>query len=233
MTARRIAIVLGLAALAIPANAQAQAQNDPQNRQARYAACLAHDAEGAPAAFAMARAWEIEGGGALARHCIAIALLRMGELEEAALRLEALTEDAHFAAPEEQAELLRQSASVWLLAGETAQAEAAVTRAITAAVAAGADDPGLFVLRARIRLDTRNDSGAEADLGEALARAPDDPAQQAEALMLRAQARLGLGRLSAALEDAEAAARADPQSVEARLILGDVREAIRTSGARQ
>lgn len=190
--------------------------------QSRYAACLDHTAEEAEQALADAFVWEEDGGEAYARHCIAIALLRLGEEEEAAARLEALTEEALFAAPELSAELLRQAASAWLLAGELARAEAAATRAIEAA-------PGfdLSVLRARIRLEALNYAGAEADLTEALVLRAGD----AEALVLRAHARLGRAQLTAALEDAQAAVRADPDSVDARLALGDVREAIRASSA--
>jgi tetratricopeptide (TPR) repeat protein len=196
--------------------------------QARYAQCLertgaAQTEEMAVEAYEAALAWESAGGGPPAEHCAAIALLRLGHEEEAAMRLEALTGQSLFAAPEQRAELLRQAASAWLLAGELARAEAAAGRAIEAA-----PDPDLAVLRARVRLEAENYAGAEADLSDALARRAGD----AEILLLRALARLAQGRPDAALADAEAAVEADPQSVEARLMLGDVREAIRTSDAR-
>lgn len=199
---------------ALPAAAQ---------EQSRYAACLDHTAETAVEAYEEALAWETEGGGAPAEHCAAIALLRLGHEEEAATRLEALTGEPLFAAPDAAAELMRQAASAWLIAGELARAEAAATRAMETA-------PGSFelvMLRARVRVEAQDYAGAEADLTEALALRADN----VEALVLRAHAHLGQAELTAALDDAQAAVRADPQNVDARLALGDVREAIRASSA--
>jgi tetratricopeptide (TPR) repeat protein len=205
---------------------QALAQEQAQE-QARYAQCLertgaAQTGDMAVEAYEAALAWESAGGGAPAEHCTAIALLRLGHEEEAAMRLEALTGQSLFAAPEQTAELLRQAASAWLLAGELARAEAAAGRALEAA-----PDADLAVLRARVRLEAENYAGAEADLTDALARRAGDSGT----LALRALARMAQGDLTAALRDAEAAVEADPQNVEARLTLGDVREAIRTAGA--
>jgi tetratricopeptide (TPR) repeat protein len=210
---RAVSAVFVCLAAATPALAQ-----DP----ARYADCMQHTAEEAVDAYEEALAWESQGGGAAARHCAAIALVRLGHEEEAATRLEALTGDPLFAAPEEKAELLRQAASAWLIAGEIARAEAAATNAI--AVTPGVFD--LLLLRAQVRIAAQDYAGAQADLTESLAL----DGQNAEALLLRAQANLALQALPAALADAEAAVAADPQNVQARLVLGDVREAIRVAG---
>ncbi len=203
--------------LAIPA-ASAWAQGDP----GRYAECLAQDMsteEAALAAYQSALDWQAAGGGAEAKHCAAIATLRLGYEEEAAARLMDLAETERFSAPELRGELLRQAASAWLLAGILDEAEETATNAVNAA-------PGYdtAMLRARVRMETRDYAGAETDLGGALAERPGD----VDALILRTHAHLGQGELTAALNDAQAAVEADPQSVDARLALGDAREAIRT-----
>lgn len=210
----RLALILPLVLLAAPALAQGESDD------ARYAQCLDHDAEGAEQALEDAFAWERQGGGARAGHCIAIAFLRLGEEEEAATRLEALVDDPLFAGVEPRAELMRQAASAWLLAGDLARAEDAAGRAL--AVSPRAD---LYVLRAQARMEAENYSGAESDLTEALSL----EAANADALVWRAQARMAQGDLAAAQEDAEAAVEADPRSVPARLVLGDIREARRTA----
>ena len=198
--------------VAAPAFAQAPA------RDARYTDCLARAVPDPEAALAEGFAWEDEGGGAPARHCAAIALLGMGEAEEAAARLETLVGQPPFSGQESRAEILRQAASAWLLAEDLPRAEEAASRAITVA-----PDAALYVLRAQVRMEALDYAGAESDLDEALAL---DPAN-AQALMWRAQARLAQGELDDALTDAEAAVDADPRSVAARLILGDIREALR------
>lgn len=212
-------LILALASIGALAAAPAFAQQGAAD--ARYDRCLDLTETQAEAALNEAFAWADQGGGARARHCIAIAYLRLGDEEEAAARLEALAGDPLFAAQAPRAELLRQAAASWLVAGDLARARDAATRALT--VSPSAD---LHVLRAQALMEAQDYRAAEMDLDEALAL----DAAHAQALTLRAVARMARGDLAAAQADAEAAIEADRASVDARLVLGDIREAQR--GAR-
>lgn len=208
---------------AAPAFAQvAPAPVTAQDEEGRYRACLAQTEQDADGALEAAMDWRAAGGDEHAMHCAAIAMLRLGYEGEAALGLEQLADEPLFAAPDAKAELLRQAASAWLIAGDLESAETNATAAMAAA-------PGMYdliLLRARVRLEAGNYAGAETDLTDALALNA-----SSEAYTLRAQANFGQNSLTAALDDAQRAAEADPLNVDARLILGDVREAIRASNA--
>lgn len=210
-----------LAALAglVPAAAAAQFDVGAEGADP-YAACIARTRTEPVEAYEDALAWGTLGGGVQAQHCAAIALVALGHEEEAATRLEALS-DAPALLPA-KAELLRQAASSWLVAGELERAHRAIGRALEV----NPNQPDLHLLRAKIALDGKDFEGAIPDLDKAVGGMPGNP----EPLILRAHAKLYDGALDDALADAEAAVEADPRNVEARLILGDIREAIRTSG---
>lgn len=217
---RPVLAALACVALAQTAHAQVEVQGA---ERARYRDCLARSEAEPVEAYEDALAWIGAGGEEPARHCTAIALLRIGHEEEAATRLEALATDMPEDAPGARAEYLRQAASAWLLAGALDRAETAASAALSWATG----DADLHLLRAQIRLEAEDYPGAQGDLDQALAGRPDN----AEALIMRTHAKLGQGALTDAQADAEAAIAADPESVEARLALGDVREAIRGSSA--
>jgi len=77
--------LLAAAALATPTFAQLGW--DAESIQ-RYEACVAKTQTDPDTAFEDGLIFRNDGGGVLARHCIALALLELGHLEEAAARLE-------------------------------------------------------------------------------------------------------------------------------------------------
>jgi len=210
-----IRYLLPLLLAGAPAAALAQTAD-----QDRYQACLDKAAEDAEEAYEDGLVWRMEGGGLPARHCIAVALLALGETREAAERLRAVAHSS-LAGPESlRLELLIQSGNAFLVA--EAPEEAAST--LTEALELNPGDAELLVDLARAHAMRLDYAAAEQSLDAALAADADN----ALALTLRADARLRQDRLDAAEADAEAAIAADPEAVEPRLVLGDIREARRT-----
>jgi tetratricopeptide (TPR) repeat protein len=178
----------------------------------RYATCLAGIEADAAAAFETAIAWRDEGGGFPARHCVALALIRLGHRVEAANRLEVLAEDMRAAGQPLVAEVLGQAGNAWLLGGEPGRA-LAVFDAAMALEPSGAE---LLVDRARAQAALGDYGAAAADLDRALTRDPDN----ADALAYRAAARRRLGRQEEAAADLERALWLAPRHPEALLERG-------------
>lgn len=178
----------------------------------RYAACLAALEGDAAVAFEGAIAWRDEGGGFGARHCVALALVRLGHHVEAANRLEVLAEDMRAAGQGLVAEVLGQAGNAWLLGGEPGRA----LGVFEAALALGPGGPELLIDRARAHAALGDYGAAESDLGRALVRDADN----ADALAYRAAARRRLGRLEEAAADLERALWLAPRHLEALLERG-------------
>jgi regulator of sirC expression with transglutaminase-like and TPR domain len=87
--------------------------------------------------------------------------------------------------------------------------------------------PDLLIDRARAYAMEGDWRHSEEDLSRALDLRADDPL----ALRLRAEARMRQNAMQLALADAERAVTLEPASVDARLVLGNVREARRTGEA--
>ena len=185
----------------------------------RYDACIAKTRTDPETAFEDAHIFHADGGGALARHCIALALLELGAVEEAALRLEqtAFMPDGGDSAM--RAELLSQAGNAWLLARAPIEAEQAFTQAMT--IQSG--DPDLFIDRARAHALQSHFGDAASDLSVALTLRPQDVL----ALRLRADAHFELGQLDQAESDVDAALRITPRDVDTLVLRGRIREARR------
>jgi len=208
MLRRHLLAALLLLPLAGPSPAAAAAIN----HQEQYRACVTLVYRQADAALESARAWEAQGGGIYARHCMALALFEQGELTQAAERLEALAGDVPADGFVGAAEVLAQAANVWLLAGELARAGAALDRAI----ARRPEDPALQVDKARVLAEGGDYAGALAALDRALAAAPEDD----DAHAFRASALRHLGRPDEAFEAVERALRLNTDNASAWLERG-------------
>lgn len=171
----------------------------------RYEDCLA-SAETRPINTAReARAWEEEGGGRAARHCLAIALLRQGEVEEAAWRLDGLAAELAETDPALAATLGSQAAAAWEEAGRPDRAASAHDTAVALVPA----DPDRRLDRAAFRGRENDFDGAIADLQAVVAAEPDNPT--AHLLVAAAYRRMGLPRDGlAAIETALALAPEAP-----------------------
>jgi len=211
--------LLAAAALATPTFAQLGW--DAESIQ-RYEACVAKTQTDPDTAFEDGLIFRNDGGGVLARHCIALALLELGHLEEAAARLEhaAFMPDGGDAAL--RAEMLSQAGNAWLLARAPVEAENAFTNALVI----NPGDPDVFIDRARARALQSRFADAVSDLSVALSQRPDDLL----ALRLRADAHLELGQLDQAEQDVERALAIEPRDIDTLVVRGHVREAKRLAG---
>lgn len=209
MRTKPFLLPLLLLALALPAAAAV-----PDNRARDYAACMANARTKPKEAFDQAVAWKDLGGGAAAEHCAAVALLNLGHHKEAAQRLEGLAQRVR-QEPGFKARLLAQAAQAWLLAGDPARAEAA----LTSALALQADSADLYIDRAAARAARKDYKAAAMDLDRAIGLAP----RRADAHAFRASAHRFLENLDKALADAEQALSIEPDLPEALLERGILR----------
>lgn len=213
------------AALLLPfalLQADASALPDP-----RYERCIALIDQDAERAYEEGMAWAAEGQALDAYRCAALALLAQQRYDEGARRLQSLATAAAGADPSLRAELFSQAGNAWLLAREPGQARSAFSRAIST-MAPGAERlPDLYIDRARAYAMEGDFRLAEEDLSRALDQRPDDPL----ALRLRASARMHQSAFALAEADARQAlalSAEEQDRVEAALVLGHVRESIRT-----
>ena len=101
-----------------------------------YEACLKLAAIDAERAFETGLAWQDNGGGDGALHCIAVALIGMEHFEEGARRLEALAPAMEASAtPAMRAEVLAQAGQAWLRADNLDRAFTVQTEALRLAQA--------------------------------------------------------------------------------------------------
>ncbi len=180
-----------------------------------YDQCLSmlrNDPEGA-AAFA--DAWEATGGGEGAKHCAALALLGVGEPEQAARRLEDLANRSRGTAAA-RAAVLGQAGQAWLMAGEAGNALAATTMALTLAP----DDTDLLVDRSVALGTLSRFADALQDLDRVVQLDPD----RAEAHVYRAAALRHLDRVPEAEQAVARALTLTPDNAEALLERGIIRQ---------
>lgn len=192
---------------------------------ARHAACLRAIASDAELAYETAMIWQSRGGGFRADHCAAMSLFTLGHEGEAARRLEALSEmfpDTDTDTRRRKVGFLSEAAQSWLQAGEINRS----WEAASAALELEPTDALARITRARIYFARERYADAETDLTSTLLFHP----EHAEALRYRADARLRLGKLEAALEDAEASLALVPE-VDTALVRGHIREAMAEASA--
>ncbi len=193
---------------------QASTGNDIDH-EAEYRACMALIDEDAGRAYESGLAWYGLGGGCPARHCVALALLELGQFREAASRLETIAStqegDGRL-----QAELLVQAAHGWRLAGEPRRS---ISR-LTAAMGILPVSADLLVDRAAAHMDLEAYETALGDLNDALAIEP----SHIDARIFRAVAFRYLDRLDAAEADLATALSVDDARADAFLERGIVRQ---------
>jgi tetratricopeptide (TPR) repeat protein len=196
----------------------------------RFSRCLALIESDAERAYEEGMAWAAEGQQLGGYRCAALALVAQNRFEDGARRLESLASMASVSDPSLAAEMFSQAGNAWLLARAPGQARSALTRAI-ATMAPGAEQlPELYIDRARAYAMERDYRLAEEDLSRALDLRPNDHL----ALRLRASARMHQNAFQLAEADAQQAftlASTEQERVDAALVLGHVRESIRTGTA--
>ena len=193
----------------------AAAQSADIEQAAQYQACM-DLAETAPdEALEAAQTWVDLGGSDPARHCAAVALMRLGHYEAAGEELETLAGSLEAAYAHLQIPMLIQAAQAWLAAGNVDRAYALQSTAL----AREPNNIELLVDRAFTADRVGNYQAAIADLDRALSHAPN----RADILIYRASAHRLLDQPEAAMADVEAALKLDPRNPEGLLERGNLK----------
>ncbi len=198
-----------------PAHAQARYSEMPVGRA--YQSCLALARAKPAEGFEAAIAWRDEGGGPAARHCTAIALVGLGQLEEAAQRLEDLAQNMTGFGVVERAAVLGQAGKVWLRLNDGTRAYAV----LTAALKLSDTSAELWVRRGEVLASAGEYWEAIDDFNQSLDRNSTSP----DALIFRAAAYRLLGVAELAADDIARALALDPTNPDALAELGMVRNA--------
>lgn len=210
---------MGFLFLGVPATAN----NLTSQFDSEHKICLERIAEDPELAYEEAMIWRDNGGGRRAKHCEAMALFGVGQIEEAAYRLNQLAQAPDGGTPQMRADFYTEAANFWLLANLPKEAYASSTAGLKL-VKSHID---LRIARARAYALLGHYDYAETDLTSVLVF----DETHAGALRYRADARRHLGELEAAKVDIENSLMADPTIVETALLRGEINEAIRKSKA--
>ena len=204
--------------LSAPALAQRAPDLSPQSAEAReYSACM-RLARAKPAeARQSALAWRARGGGNPALHCIAVALLGLGEYSQSARMLEELAASSAADRPDLRAGLLAQAANGWIIAGRPQTA----ARLLGDALALQPENIDFMIDRSIALASLGKNWEALDDLNRALERAPD----RLDALTFRASAWRRVEALDLARQDIDAVLAARPDNPDALLERGLIRKA--------
>jgi len=198
-----------------PAAADAPLSRGQNADGERLAACQKLAESEPERAFEEGKAWENESPVLEAKYCVVAAAFGLGRPALAAAELDRI---AYFLSGrrESHAIALAQAGNAWLLAQDPYRALEAFNDAL--GFSPGVRD--LLVDRSRAYAQMGDWKRAEQDLNAAL----DAKSEDALALTLRAETRLQQGALELALKDAEAALKLEPNSVDALLVRGRIRE---------
>jgi len=180
----------------------------------RYSDCIDAIGRNAEQALDAALTWADLGGGDGARHCVAVALARLGRFAEAALAFEAVAKEMEADAVV-RAQVLGQAANAWLLADDSGRAAVAATMALEL----DPDGADLLVDRATAFAALGRYDEAVDDLDRALVLDPG----LVDAYVFRASARRHLGDAARAEADVEIALRLDAEHAEGLLERGTLR----------
>ncbi|MBL8530103.1 MAG: hypothetical protein JNK94_00080 [Hyphomonadaceae bacterium] len=221
------AIAMTIAVLLLPFALLQAEPAAPAPGADRLQQCLALIDQNPERAYEEGMAWAAESQSLNGYRCAAMALIAQNRIEEGARRLESLASAANPALIELRADLLSQAGNAWLLAREPARAVSAFSRAIATLARDPTQLTDLYIDRARAYAMERDWRRAEEDLSSALDGRPEDSL----ALRLRATARMQQRSFELAEADALAALRnasTETDQVDSALVLGHVRESIRT-----
>ncbi len=164
-----------------------------------------------------AQRWALEGGGAAAQHCLAIADLAAGFPKLAAIRLTDTAARSDAGDDTTRARILAEAAFAWLEAGDIAEAEKAIANAKERAPALKELD---FVAAKIFAADNRWQAAADA-----VTAAEKNGVKTPEAYVIRARAYRALGRDDDAAEDVVSALTLDPFNIDALTLRGELRQA--------
>lgn len=182
---------------------------------ADYERCLAMLNTDPSGAQSFADAWVATGGGDGAAHCLALAVIALGEPDRGAEQMDALARRS--TAPEAaRASVFGQAGQAWLMAGAPDRALASTTMALSLLP----DDPDLLIDRSIAAATLERNQDAIDDLTRALDLDPRRP----DALIFRAAAWRHLDHLDLAQDDVDRAFALDPDNADALLERGILRQ---------
>lgn len=212
MTRRPLILAVLIAGLVWPVTAPAQTRLSEMPPTDAYRACIVLTQENVDAGFEAAIAWRDEGGGPPALHCVALALFNMGQLEEAAARLEELADSMPEASNAERASVLGQAGNVMLRLRDLERAHTILSKAI----ALDDRDAELWIDRGEVLARAGVYWDAVDDFSAALDRAPG----HFDALIFRAAAYRLLDVDDLARDDIDRVLSAAPDQPDALVELG-------------
>jgi tetratricopeptide (TPR) repeat protein len=141
----------------------------------RLEQCIATANGNSDAGIAAANQWLVEGGGALARHCLGYAQARAGKWQAAVTAFEAGARELERTDAPGAARLWAQAGNAALAGGDAAKARADFDAAAAIGLPAGIERGELRLDRARALVALGDLPGARTDLDQALADVPQDP----------------------------------------------------------
>lgn len=182
---------------------------------ADYERCLAMLNTDPSGARDFADAWFATGGGDGAQHCLALAVIALGEPDQGAEMLDTL--GGHSKAPDAaRSAVYGQAGQAWLMAGDPGRALGSTTLALSMTP----EDADLLIDRSIADATLERYQDAVDDLTHAL----DIDGRRADALTFRAAAWRHLDRLELAQDDIDRAIAMDPEFPDALLERGILRQ---------
>ncbi len=198
--------------------AQRQLDLTPRSQEAReYSACMHLARTNPKAGQETALAWRKRGGGDPAIHCVAVALLGMGQYSQSARMMEELAAASSGKRPDLRAGLLAQAANGWIIAGRPQTAATLLERAL----ALLPDNIEMMIDRSIALAALGKYWDALDDLNRVLELAPG----RIDALTFRASAWRRVEAYDLARQDIDAVLAAQPQTPDALLERGLIRKA--------
>lgn len=185
----------------------------------RLEACVAKIEQAPEEAYEDGLAWTFEGNRPGARQCTALALIALGNVEEGAMRLEALATSTDGGTMEQRAVYLSQAGNAWLQIGAAEAAAVSFSEALKLAPS----ETDLLLDRASSYMLIDKWDEALSDLNIAIANTPGN----AIAHQMRAEVHLNKEAFDLAMKDVETSMVADPKNIDTLLVRGRVREAMR------
>ena len=183
--------------------------------RAQYSACIDKALREPDDGFEQAIAWRDMGGGAPAKHCVAVALYALGQYQNAGLHLERLASEEQSLPVSLRTALLGQAGDAWMSAGDYKRADAA----LSAALKLVPNDADILLKRGLAAVAAESYFDAIDDLNRVIELKPDD----ANALVYRATAYRYVDAPELADDDVERALAAHPDHSGALLERGNLR----------
>ena len=203
-----------LAASPLCLSLSAAAQAPEEQLDPRYADCVQLLDADLDLGRVAAQQWVDEGGGAEARHCLAVADLKAGFPKLAALRLEEIAQRKDAGDDYVRARIYSQAAEAWLEAEEPEYAE----RALDQALGLVPDSAELYLSAAKVYAAQER----WRDVINAVNTAEGGGFGSAETYVLRGRGRYVLAAYETAAEDVVAALTIDPKNIDALVLRGDL-----------